>query len=127
MPRGKKEDGERKTSLDLLLDQVLLLAENTNKLIKKNKLDPSILANILKNLSDALTKLEKLRNRKQEKEELMQMAQRIEDIIFSSQNRKVEEDRRKEREPIIFSGERMTEIARLAIEAKNEKNVEDSE
>jgi hypothetical protein len=110
------------TSLELLLDQILLVAKNTNDLIKKNAIDPALLANILKNLSDSLTKLEKIRNRKLEKEELLAKAIQIEELIFASQTRNVEASRRQERKPIIFDGEQMTAITEEAIKRKAGEN-----
>jgi len=110
------------TSLDLLLDQILILAKNTNALVKRNAIDPSVLANILKNLSDSLTKLEKIKNKKQEKEELLAKAIQIEELIFASQTRNVEASRRQERKPIIFDGEAMTAITEEAIKRKAGEN-----
>jgi len=110
------------TSLDLLLDQILILAKNTNALVKKNAIDPSVLANILKNLSESLTKLEKIKNKKAEQEEIMLKAIQIEELIFASQSRNIEASRREERKPIIFSGEQMTAIVEEAIKRKAEKD-----
>ena len=110
------------TSLDLLLDQILLVAKNTNKLIKSNAIDPQVLANILKNLSDSLTKLEKIKTKKAEQEEVMLKATQIEELIFASQSRNIEASRREERKPIIFNGEQMTAIVEEAIKRKAEKD-----
>jgi len=110
------------TSLELLLDQILLVAKNTNKLIKSNSIDPQVLANILKNLSDSLTKLEKMKDKKKEQDEVMAKAIQIEELIFSSQSRNVEASRRTERKPIIFDGEQMTAIVEEAIKRKAEKD-----